>query len=150
MATNNGPWNPLLRYPPSLRASHPKYQTQSERSSCGLTKAKYVSIPHDSCNTPGVCHQLSNGFKLKHDMLSGDEGVKIKSIYKSELQLKLGQHTWLAYWPFSDIYLSNVEGASFMCLTYQFPPTWMIVKVSWSLESRSHMKWPIMPLPELL
>ena len=23
----------------------------------------------------------------------------------------------LAYWPFSDTYLSNVEGASFMCLT---------------------------------
>ena len=32
------------------------------------------------CNTPGVCHQLSNGFELEHDMLSGDEGVKIKSI----------------------------------------------------------------------
>ena len=31
------------------------------------------------CNTPGVCHQLSNGFKLKHDMLSGDESFKIKS-----------------------------------------------------------------------
>ena len=30
-------------------------------------------------NTPGVCHQLSNGFELKHGMLSGDEGVKIKS-----------------------------------------------------------------------
>ena len=32
------------------------------------------------CNTPGVYHQLSNGFELKHDMLSGDDGVKIKSI----------------------------------------------------------------------
>ena len=31
------------------------------------------------CNTLGVCHQLSNGFELEHDMLSGDEGVKIKS-----------------------------------------------------------------------
>ena len=31
------------------------------------------------CNTPGVCHQLSNGFELKHDMSSGNEGVKIKS-----------------------------------------------------------------------
>ena len=30
-------------------------------------------------NTPGVCRQLSNGFELKHDMLSGDKGVKIKS-----------------------------------------------------------------------
>ena len=33
---------------------------------------------HD-CNTPGVCHQLSNVLELKHDMLSGDDGVKIKS-----------------------------------------------------------------------
>ena len=33
-----------------------------------------------NCNTPGVCHQLSSGFKLNHDMLSGNEGVKIKSI----------------------------------------------------------------------
>ena len=33
----------------------------------------------EGCNTLGVCHQLSNGFELKHDMLSGDEGVKIKS-----------------------------------------------------------------------
>ena len=31
------------------------------------------------CNTPGICHQLSNGFELKHDMLSGDDGVKINS-----------------------------------------------------------------------
>ena len=30
-------------------------------------------------NTLGVCHQLSNGFEIKHDMLSGDEGVKVKS-----------------------------------------------------------------------
>ena len=44
-------------------------------------------------NTQGVCHQLSNGFELKHDMLSGDEDVKIKST-KSELQLKLQQHTF--------------------------------------------------------
>ena len=36
---------------------------------------------HDGrfCNTLGVCHQLSNGFELKHDMSSGNEGVKIKS-----------------------------------------------------------------------
>ena len=30
-------------------------------------------------NTPNVCHQLSNGIELKHDMSSGNEGVKIKS-----------------------------------------------------------------------
>ena len=30
------------------------------------------------CNTPGVCHQLSNGFELNHDMFSGDGDVKVK------------------------------------------------------------------------
>ena len=48
------------------------------------------------CNTPGVCHPLSNVFELKHDMLSGDEGVD--QIYKSELQLKLGQRTFAYMW----------------------------------------------------
>jgi hypothetical protein len=31
-------------------------------------------------NTLGVYHQLSSRFELKHDMLSGDEGVKVKSM----------------------------------------------------------------------
>ena len=31
--------------------------------------------------------------------------------------LNLGNPPLLAYWPFLDIYLSNVEGAYFMCLT---------------------------------
>ena len=70
----------------------------------------------EGCNTLGVCHQLSNGFELKHDMLSGDEGVKIKSTRVSS-NLNLGNTPLLAYWPFSDIHLSNVEGVSFMCLT---------------------------------
>jgi hypothetical protein len=30
-----------------------------------------------TCNTPGVDHQLSSGFKLKHDRLSGDDNVKV-------------------------------------------------------------------------
>jgi hypothetical protein len=29
------------------------------------------------CNTPGVCHQLSSGFELKHDRLSGEDDVKV-------------------------------------------------------------------------
>ena len=49
-------------------------------------------------------------------MLSGDEGVKIKSTRVSS-NLNLDNTPLLAYWPFSDIYLSNVEGAYFMCLT---------------------------------
>ena len=35
------------------------------------------------CNTLGVCRQLSNGFELKHDMLSGDEDVKVKPMEMS-------------------------------------------------------------------
>ena len=49
-------------------------------------------------------------------MLSDDEGVKIKSIRVSP-NLNLDNTPLLAYWPFLDIYLSNVEGAYFMCLT---------------------------------
>jgi hypothetical protein len=36
-----------------------------------------------TCNTLGVCHQLNSGFELKHDMLSGDEGVKFKPVKMS-------------------------------------------------------------------
>jgi hypothetical protein len=40
------------------------------------SNSKNSSSAH--CNTPGVCHQLSNGFKLNHDMLSGVGDVKVK------------------------------------------------------------------------
>ena len=36
------------------------------------------SFKGEGCNTPGVCHQLSNGFELNHDMFSGDGDVKVK------------------------------------------------------------------------
>ena len=35
------------------------------------------------CNTPGVCHQLSNGFELKHGILSDDEDAKVQPIEMS-------------------------------------------------------------------
>ena len=35
------------------------------------------------CNTPGDCHQLSNGFELKHDRSSGVEEVKVKCMKSS-------------------------------------------------------------------
>ena len=38
-----------------------------------------IPLRGEGCNTPGVYHQLSNRFELKHDMLSGNQGVKIKS-----------------------------------------------------------------------
>ena len=44
-----------------------------------LLRIKRLSQKQLYCNTLGVYHQLSNGFELKHDMSSGNEGVKIKS-----------------------------------------------------------------------
>jgi hypothetical protein len=44
-----------------------------------LTCGPYVGC----CNTRGVCHQLSSGFELKHDSLSGDEDVKVKPMEAS-------------------------------------------------------------------
>ena len=41
------------------------------------------SFKGEGCNTPGVYDQLSNGFKLKHGMLSGDEDVKVKPMEMS-------------------------------------------------------------------
>ena len=35
-----------------------------------------ILIRGEGYNTPGVCHQLSNGFELEHHMLSGDEGER--------------------------------------------------------------------------
>jgi hypothetical protein len=36
-----------------------------------------INMMLDGCNTPGVCHQLSSGFELKHGRLSGDDDVKV-------------------------------------------------------------------------
>ena len=58
-----------------------------------------IPIRGEGYNTLGVCHQLSNGFELKHDMSSGDEGVKIKSTRVSS-NLNLSNMPLLAYWPF--------------------------------------------------
>ena len=62
-----------------------------------------IPIRGEGYNTLGVCHQLNNGFELKYDMLSGDEGVKIKSTRVS-FNFNLGNTPLLAYWLFSDIY----------------------------------------------
>ena len=67
-------------------------------------------------NTPGVCHQLSNGFELKHDMLSGDEGVKIKSIRVSS-NLNLDNTPLLTCGPLLRLCKSNVKHAYFMYIT---------------------------------
>ena len=55
------------------------------------------------CNTPGVCHQLSNGFELKHGILSDDEDVKVEPIETSP-NLNLEIAPLLAYRPLFKIY----------------------------------------------
>ena len=42
-----------------------------------------IPLRGEGYNTLGVCHQLSNGFELKHGMLSGDEDVKVKPMEMS-------------------------------------------------------------------
>ena len=58
---------------------------------------------HILCNTLGVCHQLSNGFELKHGILSDDEDVKVKPIETSP-NLNLDIAPLLAYRPLFKIY----------------------------------------------
>jgi outer membrane receptor for monomeric catechols len=65
-----------------------------------------------SCNTLGVCHQLSSGFELKHDKLSDDEGVKVKSMLMEPLS----------------------------CVSHPSLSGLVTGKVSRGLESKSHMK----------
>ena len=68
------------------------------------------------CNTPGVYHQLSNRFELKHDMSSGNQGVKIKSTWWSS-NLNLGHAQLLTYGPLLRLCKSNAKHASSMYIT---------------------------------
>ena len=98
-----------------------------------------IPIRGEGCNTLGVCHHLSNGFELKHAMLSGDEGVKIKSTRVSS-NLNLDNTPLLTCGPLLRLYKSNVKHVYFMYITstYIHLDQW---KSFMSLESRSHMKW---------
>ena len=75
-----------------------------------------IPLRGEGCNTPGVCHQLSNGFELKHDMSSGNEGVKIKSTWWSS-NLNLGHAQLLTYGPLLRLCKSNVKHAHYMYIT---------------------------------
>jgi hypothetical protein len=48
------------------------------------TIAPRHTLPQHS-NTLGVCHQLSNGFELKHDMLSGSQ--KLYSLSQEGMEM---------------------------------------------------------------
>ena len=70
----------------------------------------------EGCNTLSVCHQLSNGFELKHDMLSGDDGVKINSTRASS-NLNLGNTPLLTCVPLLRLCRSKVKHAHSMYIT---------------------------------
>ena len=80
------------------------------------------------CNTPGVCHQLSNGFKLNHDMLSG-VGV-LGQTYENEPPLKLGPFTIAYLLPFSQKYAWEMLGVLVSCVLHQYPSILIHGKVS--------------------
>ena len=71
---------------------------------------------HDPCNTSGVCHQLSNGFKLKHDRLRDDGDVKIKPMEISP-NLNSDIAPLLTYGPLLRLCKSNSKHASSMYIT---------------------------------
>ena len=75
-----------------------------------------IPLRGEGCNTPGVCHQLSNGFELKHDISSGNEGVKIRSTWQSS-NLNLGHTDLLTYGPLLRLCKSNVKHAYSMYIT---------------------------------
>jgi hypothetical protein len=75
-----------------------------------------ILLRGEGCNTRGVCHQLSNGFELKHDMSSDNQGVKIKSTWWS-FNLNLGHAQLLTYGPWLRLCKSNSKHASSMHIT---------------------------------
>ena len=74
-----------------------------------------IPLRGEGCNTPGVCHQLSNGFELKHSMLSDDEDGKVKPMERSH-HLNLDHAPLLTCCPFLKVCLSNAGCTHFMCL----------------------------------
>ena len=88
----------------------------SQKACSSKIMAMWPRLTYYYCNTPGVCHQLSNGFELKHDMLSGYEGVKIRSIRVSS-NLNLDNAPLLTCVPLLRLCKSNVQHAYFMYIT---------------------------------
>ena len=82
----------------------------------------------DLCNTLGVCHQLSNGFELKHGMLRGDRDVR--STYENEPPLKLGPFTITYMLPFSKNYAWEMLDVLVSCVSHQYPSILIHGKVS--------------------
>jgi hypothetical protein len=75
-----------------------------------------ILLREEGCNTPGVCHQLSNEFELKHDRLSGAEDVKVKLMDMSP-NLNLDNAPLLTCRPFPNVCSCNVTG-TFSCVSH--------------------------------
>ena len=93
------------------------------------------------CNTPGVCHQLSNGFELKHDRSSGVEEVKVKCMKSSSTWIWIKRLVYMITLFKIYIYIWAMLMKLVSCVSHHPLSIVITGKVSWSLELKSHMKW---------
>jgi hypothetical protein len=87
------------------------YRTHAQK------QVKMHKIKKKACNTQGVCHQLSSGFELKHDKLSGDEDVNVKPMEMIYAWVVL-LHPCLHIGPFQDICFGGLIRI-FSCVSQQ-------------------------------
>jgi hypothetical protein len=67
-----------LKGPQFKQGRHPSIKHGFGHTKGAKTNGRKIVNGYDCvCNTPGVYHQLSSGFKLKHDRLSEDDNVKV-------------------------------------------------------------------------
>ena len=84
----------------------------------GYIKFKFFPKPRIQlpCNTPSVSHMQSSGFVLKHDRISGDEGVMVKSM-KMSPNINLDNTPLLTCGSLLRLCKSKVKHAYFMYIT---------------------------------
>ena len=92
-----------------------------------------------ACNTLGVCHQLSSGFELKHDWSSGVEDVKVKCMKLSSARIWIKHIVYMITLFKICVWVMLMELIS--CASHHSLSIVLTGKVSWCLESKSHMKW---------
>jgi len=98
-----------------------------------------IPLRGEGCNTPGVCHQLSNGFELKHDRSSGVEEVKVKCMKSSSTWIWIKRLVYMI--TLFKIYIWAMLMKLVSCVSHHPLSIVITGKVSWHLESKSHMKW---------
>ena len=98
-----------------------------------------IPIREEGYNTLGVCHQLSSGFELKHDRSSGVEDVKVKCMKLSSARIWIKHLVYMI--TLFKIYVWVMLMKLVSCVSHHSLSIVITGKVSWHLESKSHMKW---------